>query len=341
AWVEGEPTLPRDYLSLLHGVRADAFSILAAGGSRHAHGSSSWKLDEEVRKQYAWHVNHVLPALHPFASDERLRSKLADPAAPALDMTQVLYRARKVVVTDLPAHLFGVAAALVHELLRIRLREAVLGYAHHRAEGWGRDRFTFLAIDEYQQHVHFAPGGASSGLLDDNLWLDRSRSSGHINLLATQGVASLAARLPGGCPPATVESLLQNCGTTIAFATHDPHTLAHLQTQAGPAAREAVLDACGVRLRQGQAVVVSHQLERHGGPVCATVRAGATAGYPHMASGLHQPLPEVAADRFAPPATVMLDNPIGPSHGDIEPWANWLIGGADYRVDELRDLLRG
>ncbi|PWG61473.1 hypothetical protein DEM34_16380 [Spiribacter halobius] len=154
-------------------------------------------------------------------------------------------------------------------------------------------------------------------------------------------MASLAARLPGGCPPATVESLLQNCGTTIAFSTHDPHTLAHLQAQAGPAAREAVLEACGVRLRQGQAVVVSHHLERHGGPVCATVRAGATAGYPHMASGLHQPLPEVAADRFAPPATVMLDNPIGPSHGDIEPWANWLIGGADYRVDELRDLLRG
>lgn len=322
-WIAEQRTLPSDYVKLLNGVLADAFNILLMGESAHTTDSSG-RVFGEAPKQYAWHVNMILPALRPFASDSRLRERLCAKGAASLDFEALLYRQRKVVVVDVPERLFGLTAQFVNELLRLRMRDAVLGYGRHAQEGYGTERFTFMVIDEYQQHVHFAEAGLGAGTADDNLWLDRSRSFGHINLFATQGVSSIAAQVPRGCHEAVLESLMQNFGTSVVFATHDPRTLEHVATQSGYYSGEATKHTCANRLHRGQAVVVAHNLRWHDGPLAAMVSTGAIPGFPHMARGVREAIPAPEPERFD---VIRVEEDVNPLLGNlvtsVDVWNDW------------------
>lgn len=320
-WIETQPELPQHYHMLLQDVLVDSFSILVVGGSRHAKEREVLSLNEPL-KQYSWQTLHFLPLLRPFAANGHLRSKLCEPDGEPLDLAALMYGERKVIVSDVPYRMFGTAAHVVNEVLRLRMRHAVLDYRHHRRDGYGRHRFTFMVIDEFQQHLNLAPEAASSGLLDDNTWFDRSREYGHINIVATQGLSSLEARVPGEVTVAALASLLQNFGTTVCFATHDAATLGHLATHAGAADRDAVRTIAAGNLAVGEALVVSHQLARHDGAVIAHVRGGAIYGAPQMTYGFRRSERSVPADRFEAP-DIALPNPLLSAAASETLWDEW------------------
>lgn len=320
-WVAKQVALPEQYRTLLDAVLRDPFSLLVVGRSKHTPDDVDPR--DDAPKQYGWQTMHLLPMLQPFAADQRLRKRLCDPDAPGLDMESLIYEQRKVVLTDIPEHVFGAAGRVVNELLRVAMRNAVLGYERHRHEGYGRDRFTFMVIDEFQHHVSLDRNAAARGLFDDNAWFDRSREYGHINLVAVQGVSSLAAKVPESESRSALASLLQNLGTTVGFATHDPETVRHLQAHVLGAGAQAVHEIVSGHLRRGEALVVSHELSRHDGSVVAHVASGAIHGAPHMAYGLRRGERVVPAGRFRPIEGATVKNPLAASQAYHANWSRW------------------
>ncbi len=338
-WIGHQTALPEGYRTLLDAVLRDPFSLLVVGRSRHAPDDTDPR--DDAPKQYGWHTMHLLPLLQPFAADRRLRQRLCDPEAPALDMGSLIYERRKVVLTDIPEHVFGAAGRVVNELLRVAMRNAVLGYERHRAEGYGRDRFTFMVIDEFQHHVSLDRDAAARGLFDDNAWFDRSREYGHINMVAVQGVASLAAKVPGSESRSALMSLLQNLGTTVGFATHDPETVAHLQGHVLGAGAQAVHEIVSGHLRRGEALVVSHELARHEGSVVAHVGSGGIHCAPHMAYGLRRADRAVPTGRFQPIAEAEMTNPLAGSQAYRTDWLRWFEMKRASMQRAVTGVLRG
>ena len=320
-WIGYQPNLPREYRALLDGVLKDPFSILVMGESSQLPEGMAPR--DEAPKQYGWHTMHLLPLIQPFSADQRLRERLCDPLAPALDLQEMIYERHQVILTDIPEHVFGSAGRLVNEVLRVAMRNAVLSYDRHREQGYGRDRFTFMVIDEFQHHVSFDQKAAQQGLFDDNAWFDRCREYGHINIVATQGISSLAAKVPANEPPAVMRSLLQNIGTTIGFSSHDPDTLEHLQRHVMGVDQQALSEIVTSHLGLGEAVVISHNLSRHQGSVAAHVRCGAIHGVPAMTYGLGRDEREIPAGRFVVSEQPLLANPLAKDRAFHKEWIEW------------------
>ncbi|MBK5937270.1 hypothetical protein [Halorhodospira halophila] len=304
--------LPESYRTLLTNIQNDFFNILAHGGSMHVQQAQHPRRRDEAMMQYTWHTGPILTVLRPFAMEDRLRLRLCNPQAGALDFQRLLYDEPTVVFSDIPPHEFGQNAAVVNEILRILMRNAVLRETRHQELGMGESRFTFLVADEFQSHVHLQAAGTGGGLLDDNTWFDRSREYGHINIVATQGLSSLYAQLPPETPSAAVESLFQNLGTMIAFSSHDRKTLNaagdHLY---GPDA-ERIRQLVASSLATGEAAVLSRSLSRHGGAVAAHVRNTPIFGAPHMTYGHSRHERKVPTDRYDAPAAARIVEPAHP-----------------------------
>lgn len=330
AWICHQPGLSREYRALLDGILKDPFSILVMGGSRHL--AEMQDPRDDAAKQYGWHTMHLLPLIQPFSADSRLREGLCNSEASPLDMQDLIYEQRKTILTDIPEHVFGPAGRLVNEVLRVAMRNAVLSYDRHREQGYGRDRFTFMVIDEFQHHVCFNQDAAMQGLFDDNSWFDRSREYGHINVVATQGISSLAAKVPEGEPPAVMRSLLQNISTTIGFATHDPDTLEHLERHLMGADQQAIRDIVTSHLERGQAVVVAHYLSRHGGSAAAHIGCGPINGVPAMTYGRERGERSIMPGRFGVAEPEQRENPLAQARAMHDSWIQWF--------DTHRNLLR-
>lgn len=338
-WIGNQASVPREYRALLDGVLKDPFSILVMGQSKHL--PESMEPRDDAHKQYGWHTMHLLPLIQPFSADQRLRKRLCDPMSPALDLQDMIYEKRKVILTDVPEHVFGSAGRLVNEVLRVAMRNAVLSYDRHQEQGYGRDRFTFMVIDEFQHHVSFDQKAAMQGLFDDNAWFDRSREYGHINIVATQGISSLAAKVPSHEPPAVMRSLLQNIGTTISFATHDPDTLDHLQRHVMGADEQAIGGIVTSHLARGQAVVVAHNLGRHDGSVAAHVGCGAINGVPNMTYGLGRGEREIPKARFGIAALEKLANPLAKDRAHHDEWLEWFQSNSEQLQQAVLGVRKG
>jgi hypothetical protein len=205
---------------------AYCFSIIHCGASEPS---------AEAMQQYSWHTAKLLACLRPLAAEPELRHKLCSETAQAIDWPRLLYRERRLVVLDMPEARFGSTALLVSKLLRGQFRDCVKSAHEARlAGGYGRgDAYTFMLIDEYQRYV--SAGGDPGS--DDNLWLDISRSLGHINVLCTQSLTSIIAC--SGNREA-VHTIVQNCRNWVALPSADQETVKHLAFLAGPGYGEYV-----------------------------------------------------------------------------------------------------
>ena len=320
-WIGRQTSLPPRYIQLVKGVLADEFNILALGGSRYAR--EDHENSRTMHEQYTWQTNQLATPLAHFATDARVKEQLCSEEAPPLDMTKLLYEDRKVILTDLPETELGGVGRVANGLLRSRMRNAVLTYSHHREKGFGTDSFTFMVIDEFQHHVSLDNTAAMRGLFDDDSWFSQSREYGHINIVATQGISSVAARLPWGQQPATVRSLLQNLGTTLCFSSHDPDTMEFISTNVFAADGRAAQQIVSGNLQVGEALCLSKHLVRHGGSVVAHVQGGATPGAPHMSYGLQRSKRPVPVGRFAKAEQPMDENPFASQSAGATGWDEW------------------
>jgi len=205
---------------------AYVFSLFHAGGLEGSIRSSSDS--SETRQQYAWQTARILSALRKIAETPSLRAAFC--AQQPLDWEDLWINQRAMVFLDCPQAIFGEACAMANSILRANFRDLVksLSPARRRELGFGDTRFWLWICDEFQQLAREGGEGLSD---DDSLWLDSSRAWGVINVLATQSISSLRAKLPQ-----TADSLAQNCRALIALPSSDEATVARCAFLAGPQA---------------------------------------------------------------------------------------------------------
>lgn len=290
AWeAKNEP--PNHFIEFRESLLMEQFSILHRGN--YFKSGNDDPVDRTVLEQYTWQTTTIVQTLAPFYRDERIKATLCD--GNASDWRKLLYEDRKVLLLDMPSTRFGRTSSFVSKLLRLAIRNTILEYAEHYREstGLGKEFFTFMLVDEYQNYVHANSGSNASGASDDNTWFDRSRSFGHINILSTQGVASLSSQVDHS----QTRSILQNIRTTIILPTQDRETL-DLATEL--AADNSVCRRLLHPERYGQGFLYCGVSERQrGGSLCGEMQTGNNVRYPFMSRHLsaHYGLPNPA--RFA------------------------------------------
>lgn len=275
---------------------SNPFGLLYKGGSRYAAKSRLEKGKKDslatLEEQYAWHVQKILPALSRFARTAAVREKLC--AGDAIDFVDILYRQKKIILFDMPFDLFGPAAFTAGRLLRINVMVSVLAnawrYKGANGIGLGRSHFTFLLMDEYQQFVSANYGSVVSGLPDDNTWFDRSRSFGHINIVATQGISSLLSQ----CEKDVVGSIVQNFRSIVCLPTTDAETLKFID---GIGGGDAVARVLRPREHGDGFLYCSSARRRHGGTISSVIQKWAgEPTYSFMCPDKNSP--EGGRDRF-------------------------------------------
>ena len=330
-WLGSRQSLPQPFALRLDAVRQNAFSILAAGGSGMARLSAD---HPDVQRQYAWHTNQLMAALSPFAANPAIRRFLCA-ADSDCDFTGLLYDERRIAILDMPMRIFGHTSHLVAGVLRQRMMQAVLSHPDPRQAGYGIDRFTFLLADEFQRHLSLRSEAVAAGSLDDAAWFESSREYGHINIVATQGVASLHHRANGDS--ASVNALLQNFGSMIALPTHDPYTQRQFGGWTRGMVAEELLDDVSMEGGIGRGVLLSHHLSRHQGPLIARIHTGHIAGHPHMGRHFGSAPPHLPADRFQVEEAPPIGNPFA-GHRPLQPGRGIRHWSADDVADACAEL---
>ncbi|NMT63471.1 type IV secretory system conjugative DNA transfer family protein [Marinobacter orientalis] len=287
-WAE---SLPADYLQLLNAVLSNAFSVLGMGRSELL-GIDPPGI-EEIQRQYTWQTAGLISALVPFSADANLRNKFSPKPVSEPDdeqdqirgfcMEDLLYRDRKVLLLDLPVDSFGKSAHIISKLLRIRMIATITGFQGHKEIGCGDTFYTFFAADEYQHLINIDQDSAAGGLYDDTTFFDRCRGYGHINLVATQSVSALSAKVPSTQRGEALDCLLQNIGTVIAFSSSDSQTDQLLRGRVAEADGTHISSVVRSDLSAGQAFVIGRNLRCHNNAtLVARIQASVVAGVPYM-----------------------------------------------------------
>lgn len=220
-WLRNAPSLSKTLLRAIKEVESSPFSMTALCGIYFSDKEKAEARDVTVSEQYAWHTSQIISALSPFANNRLLREKLSASDSPLF--SEHLDKGG-IIAVDAPSSIYGEAAYTVCRLVRDRfyntLQNRSVKYLKHNK--FGKERFTFMLIDEYQNIMRLSSSAASDGIVDDNSWFAQSRSMGHINLIATQGLSSLYSSDPSRH---LVNSLLQNVRTKVFLSTSDMETL--------------------------------------------------------------------------------------------------------------------
>jgi len=239
--------------------RNNVFGILGVGAS------DGIVVEDPSRRaeQWAWSTNYVRSVLGPFSRDRRLRKMFSPPEVSVesgLDITKLIYRQMKTLVLDCPQAQYGGCAVLVSRLLRMQFADAVRTSSEpmRRRLGFGRDRFTFMLCDEFQEHIACDASALASSDAD---WFATSRSYGHINVVATQGLSMMLAK---GSKD-SVEGVVQNCRSKIFLSLEDEPSLA-LAERLAFAQHEAVRKCLLYPERLGKGFVyIKHSSFENGG----------------------------------------------------------------------------
>lgn len=258
-WEQNYDDAHPELMAQLEMERNNTFGILGAGESDGYIGEESSRRAE----QWAWSTNYVRSVLGPFSRDPRLREMFSPSEASVefgIDITKLIYRQMKTLVLDCPQAQYGGCAVLVSRLLRMQFADAIRtsSEAMRRQLGYGRDRFSFMLCDEFQEHIACDASALASSDAD---WFATSRSYGHINVIATQGLSMMLAK---GSKDA-VEGVVQNCRTKIFLSLEDEPSLA-LAERLAFAQHEAVRKCLLYPERLGQGFVyVKHSTFDNGG----------------------------------------------------------------------------
>lgn len=89
------------------------------------------------------------------------------------------------------------------------------------------NKYTFLAIDEYQFYVNT---DGSNGVITDEKWLSISRGFANINVFATQSLSSIVSEIG----EEKTRTIVQNFANNIFLKTNDPYTFAHANFLTNP-----------------------------------------------------------------------------------------------------------
>jgi type IV secretory pathway TraG/TraD family ATPase VirD4 len=111
--------------------------------------------------------------------------------------------------------LYGLGAKAAYTFIKLRFFN--LMQRRRLEKGWNQSRPVFFLCDEYQEIVSCAKDGVS----DLNFW-DKSRSSGCIGVVSTQGISSFYAAIGDRD---LADTVLQNFRQTICFRTEDRATI--------------------------------------------------------------------------------------------------------------------
>ncbi|HQR40269.1 MAG TPA: hypothetical protein PLF26_17940 [Blastocatellia bacterium] len=212
----GEAGFPAPLRAQIDAERANSFSLLRFGGYFELNDTMA-DLSGRGPEQWSWSTNYLRNVLRPFAADPVLRAQLS--ADTELPISTLVYGLSRTIVLDVPQAVYGTAATAVSQLLRLQFMDAVRTSdpSRRRELGYGRDRFTFLLADEYQEHI----SASNRDPLGDASFFATSRSYGNINLVATQSISGLEARGDA----AAVEGLVGNCRTKVVLTVEDPRTI--------------------------------------------------------------------------------------------------------------------
>lgn len=93
--------------------------------------------------------------------------------------------------------------------------------------GVKHNRYTFLAIDEYQFYVNT---DGSNGVITDEKWLSISRGFANINVFATQSLSSIVSEIG----EEKTRTIVQNFANNIFLKTNDHYTFAHANFLTNP-----------------------------------------------------------------------------------------------------------
>lgn len=261
--------LPRDYRAMIRAQYSDPFSILKIGGSKHLQKYES-RSEVAVKKsshssdaanQFEWQVGCIKAALEPFESEERVRTSLcAEITTDDLDLENLIYKDRKTLVIHIKPDRYGNAAPIVNRLLRTRLIAAMKSAAPDLLDesgGLGREWYTFMLADEYQNTCMLKSSDNESFYYDDLSWFSEAREFGHINIIGMQGVSSLLSAC-GNEKSKAVSTLLLNAATLISFASCDTETLDEIASRVPSMQKEEVTSHVSSSLPTGTAIVVCH-----------------------------------------------------------------------------------
>lgn len=171
-------------------------------------------------QQRTWQFGGIFKFLKPFYEDPYLKYYFCQ--GQNINFDELIYDKKKIIVLDLPVSKYGETSVLISRLLRAMFKDTIKtkGEAWLQAHGYGKDCFTFMLIDEYQQFI----SSVSSPSLDDNNWFDTSRGYGHINIVSTQSVDSLISKTD----ESYTNQLMGNCRNIIHLGTHASHSLNHI-----------------------------------------------------------------------------------------------------------------
>ena len=239
--------------------RNNVFGILGVGAS------DGFVVEDPSRRaeQWAWSTNYVRSVLGPFSRDRRLRTMFSPPEVSVeggLDISKIIYRQMKTLVLDCPQAQYGGCAVLVSRLLRMQFADAIRSSsaAMRRRLGFGRDRFSFMLCDEFQEHIACDASALASSDAD---WFATSRSYGHINIVATQGLSMMLAK---GNKDG-VEGVVQNCRSKVFLSLEDEPSLA-LAERLAFAQHEAVRKCLLYPERLGKGFIyIKHSSFENGG----------------------------------------------------------------------------
>lgn len=119
----------------------------------------------------------------------------------------------------------------IAKMLRELYFKAVTSYKIKELSEFGigvqHNRYTFLAIDEYQFYVNT---DGSNGVITDEKWLSISRGFANINVFATQSLSSIVSEIG----EEKTRTIVQNFANNIFLKTNDPYTFAHANFLTNP-----------------------------------------------------------------------------------------------------------
>lgn len=192
------------------------FCFLKAGGYKGSSLDRGFS-DNDGRNQYEWQTGQLKSALKPFFENPVIREHFC--ATDAVDFQKLIYEENAVLVMNVPYSIYGEISFTIAKMIRARYYDAVKGMKEPKlkALGYGRDKFTFMLIDEYQQFIDSDK---------DNDWFDSSRGYGNINIVSMQSATSAMAKTSNLYE---VQTIIQNCRNVICYATNDSNTVSMMQ----------------------------------------------------------------------------------------------------------------
>lgn len=265
--------LPDDYLKMIHTQASDPFSILVVGNSRNLDrfkkttDRKQTQPSDHAPNQYEWQVGCLKTVLEPFETNTRLRDYLcAERNSDDLCLKDLIYKDRKVLIVHLKPDQYGSAAPIVNRLLRTRFIAAMKSDAPqllNDKDGLGRNWYTFMLADEYQNTCMLKSGDDDGYFYDDLAWFAEAREFGHINVIGLQGLSSLFSSC-GNEKLHSVRTLIQNAGTVISFSSSDIETHNEVSSRAPVLQRSELISHLSSSLPVGTALVVCQFVGKQG-----------------------------------------------------------------------------